>query len=229
MVCALPSPTLFSTLLMMSIIRLNQNFSSFSLLLPMALLCTVVQINKTSPVTSTGVRSARIAPAARVRAAYNPRDHSLWTLLLKAIWQLDVPSARCILRDSAYIYEPTPEIWKKESVVSFQEIRPLLHSSVGSVRGQSPVFLMFPTLEENSSQLLQDTERAPLFLNHSPSLLVNLLSLADESGRPSWPYIAASLIRNALHAQRIFKFPFLARSILTFFFPLATLNLIRAL
>jgi len=54
---------------------------------------------------------------------------------------------------------------------------------------------------------------------HSSSILTNLLRLSDGRSRPSWAYIAVSLIRNSSHIRCTSSFPFLTCSIpWTFFF-----------
>lgn len=91
--------------------------------------------------------------------------------------------------------------WERERALSFKANRPLLHSSVGSLSGQTP-FWCFRDLRKLQWKLLVDTERLVLNVSkHSPSILANLLSLPDGRSSPSWAYIAVSLIRNSLHIR----------------------------
>lgn len=206
--CALSSSALFSTCLMISMIRL----SVFSTLFALASLCAAVQINITSPITSTGARSARISPETRVRAQPKSRiTQSEDGRVLQSPQQPEANLARAVCfiesRVSCAYLNPTQnelerERERKRSALSFKASRPLLYSSVGSWSGQTP-FWCFQNSTQSSWRTL--SARAARLLNvskHSPSILANLLRLSDGSSRPSWPHIAVSLIRNSLHIRR---------------------------
>lgn len=105
-----------------------------------------------------------------------------------------VSSVRCL-------YNPTRG--SRESALSFKASCPLIRSSVGSLRCQTPFWCLLRKLQW---KLLEDTRRSswtsPNVSKHSPSILANLLRLSDGSSRPSRAYIAVSLIINSLHIRR---------------------------
>lgn len=160
--CALASSTLFSASLMMSIIRLNV----FSTLFTLASLCAVVQINMTSPITRTGARSARIAPATRVRASpalpkswiTQSEDAGVAAFLSLSLHSLRRLSVRCL-------FNPTRgsqnAVRKRESALSFKA-----NSSFNVLkRGKlewSDFLLMFRRLEKTAVKAPEDAERARL-------------------------------------------------------------------
>lgn len=105
-----------------------------------------------------------------------------------------VSSVRCL-------YNPTRG--SRESALSFKASCPLIRSSVGSLRCQTPFWCLLRKLQW---KLLEDTRRSswtsPNVSKHSPSILANLLRLSDGRSSPSRAYIAVALIRNSLHIRR---------------------------